>query len=119
MGHSINAKSRQLGISFFGLIIVAGLVGFIGVIAAKVSPTVIEFQAVKKAAERATAGNTVAEVRSLFDKAASVDDITSIAGKDLQVTKQGDKVVVGFAYNKEIELFGPAYLLIKYSGSTR
>jgi hypothetical protein len=34
------------------------------------------------------------------------------------VTKQGDKVVVRFAYDKEIPLFGPAYLLIKYRGSS-
>ena len=55
----------------------------------------------------------------LFDKSAAVDDITSIAGKDLQITKNGDKVVINYSYNKEIELFGPAYLLIKYTGSTQ
>ena len=29
-----------------------------------------------------------------------------------------DKIVVRFAYDKEIPLFGPAYLLIKYRGSS-
>ncbi|MBW8894207.1 MAG: DUF4845 domain-containing protein, partial [Burkholderiales bacterium] len=27
-----------------------------------------------------------------------------------------DKVVIEFAYDKEIDLFGPVYLLIKYRG---
>ncbi len=112
-------RERQRGISLIGLIVVAGLVGFLAVVAAKVSPTFVEFQAVKKAAERARVGNTVGEVRVLFDKSAAVDDITSIAGKDLQITKNGDKVVINYSYNKEIELFGPAYLLIKYTGSTQ
>jgi hypothetical protein len=28
-------------------------------------------------------------------------------------------VVVKFAYNKEIHMFGPAYLLLKYAGAGR
>jgi hypothetical protein len=48
-----------------------------------------------------------------------VDDISSIKGTDLTVSKEGEKVVVSFAYNKEIELFGPAYLLLKYQGRSR
>jgi len=31
----------------------------------------------------------------------------------------GDKVVVKFAYNKEIHMFGPAFLLLKYSGESK
>jgi hypothetical protein len=61
----------------------------------------------------------VAEVRQIFDKAAQIDDIKSITAKDLEVTKEGDKVVVKFAYNKEIHMFGPAYLLLKYAGAGR
>ena len=40
-----------------------------------------------------------------------------ITGKDLEVTKEGDKVVVSFAYQREIHLAGPAYLTLKYAGS--
>ena len=35
------------------------------------------------------------------------------------VTASGDKVVVKFAYNKEIHMAGPTYLLIKYEGQTK
>ena len=69
--------------------------------------------------QKASAGNTVPEVKSIFDKAAQIDDITSISGKDLEVTKEGDKVVVKFAYNKEIHMFGPAFLLLKYVGRSK
>jgi hypothetical protein len=61
----------------------------------------------------------VPEVRSIFDKAAQIDDIHTVSGKDLEVSKQGDKVVVSFAYQREIHLGGPAYLLMKYQGSSR
>ena len=112
-------KNRQRGISFIGILFVGGVLAFTGVIAAQVFPTLVEFQAITKAASKSATGNTVPEVRSLFDKAAQIDDIKSIAGKDLEVTKDGDKVVVAFAYNKEIHIGGPAYLLLKYTGRSK
>lgn len=112
-------RSRQRGMSFFGVVIVGALLVFGFVIGAKVTPTVIEYQAIQKAATKSAAGNTVAEVRAIFDRAAAIDDITSIKGTDLDVRKNGDKVVVSFAYDKQIELFSPAYLLIKYQGQSK
>jgi hypothetical protein len=35
------------------------------------------------------------------------------------VTKENDKLVVRFAYDKEVELFEPVFLLIKYRGEGR
>ena len=112
-------KNRQRGISFIGILFVGGVLAFTGVIAAQVFPTLVEFQAITKAASKSATGNTVPEVRSLFDKAAQIDDIKSIAGKDLEVTKDGDKVIVAFAYNREIHIAGPAYLLLKYTGRSK
>jgi hypothetical protein len=112
-------RSRQRGLSFLGLLFVGGFLAVCGVIAAQIIPTAIEYQAVSNAANRASLGSTVAEVRSIFDKAASIDNISSIAGKDLEVTKEGDKVVVTFAYQREIHLTGPAYLTLKYAGRSK
>jgi hypothetical protein len=47
-------------------------------------PTLIELQNITKAVNRAKDGSTVAEVRTTFDKAAQIDDIKSISGKDLE-----------------------------------
>ncbi|MEI8028199.1 MAG: DUF4845 domain-containing protein [Comamonadaceae bacterium] len=113
---NIQFKSRQRGLSFLGLLVVGGLLAMAGVIGAQVVPTAIEYQAVLKAAKKASEGHSVAEVRSIFDKAASIDNISSITGKDIEVTKEGDKVVVGFSYQREIHLVGPAYLTLKYAG---
>ena len=112
-------KSRQRGLSFLGLLVVGGLLAMAGVVVAQIVPTAIEYQAVVKAANKAREGNTVAEVRSIFDKTAAIDNISSIAGKDLDVTKEGDKIVVGFAYQREIHLAGPGYLTLKYVGRSK
>ena len=112
-------KHQQRVISFIGLLFVAAILACAGVLAAQVVPTLIEFQAISKAATKATGGSTVAEVRSIFDKAAAIDDIKSISGKDLEVSKQGDKTIVAFAYTREIHMAGPAYLLLKYNGQSK
>lgn len=115
----LGLKSRQLGISFIGLLFVVGVLAALIVLAAQAFPTAVEYQAILKAAQKASTGNTVVEVRQIFDKAADIDDIKSIAGKDLDISKNGDKVVVKFAYSKEIHMFGPAWLLLKYAGQSK
>ena len=112
-------RSKQRGLSFLGVAFLCVMVFSVFVVGAKLVPVVIEHQAILKALEKAKTGNTVPEVRAIFDKAATIDDISSVSGKDLAVTKNGDKVVVSVAYNKEIELVGPAYLLIKYTGTSK
>lgn len=112
-------KHKQRGISFIGILFVGAIVACAFVLGAQVLPTLIEFQAITKAANKATTGNTVPEVRAIFDKAGQIDDIHSISGKDLEVTKEGDKTVVAFAYTREIHMAGPAYLLLKYTGRSK
>ena len=113
------ARGSQRGISFIGLLFVAIVLACVGVVVAQVIPTLIEYQAITKAAGKATAGSTVPEVRAIFDRAQAIDDFQSVSGKDLDIKKDGDKVVVSFAYDREIHLFGPAYLLLKYRGQSR
>ncbi len=110
--------SKQRGISFIGLLFVAVVLACVGVVAAQVIPTLIEYQAIDKAANKATEGTTVPEVRAIFDRSQAIDDF-KLSGKDLDVQKVGDKVVVSFSYEREIHLFGPAYLTMKYKGSSR
>lgn len=110
---------KERGLTFLGLIVVGGLLAFTGVIVAQVVPTYIEFMAVEKAVQKASAGGTVADVRGIFDKAAQIDDIRSIQGKDLDVGKEGDRVVVSFAYTREVHVGGPAYLVMKYQGRSK
>ena len=113
------APSRQRGLSFIGLVLIGVLAVGVFAIGGQAFPTYVEYMAVQKAAEKAKVGTTVAEVQSIFDKAATIDDITTISGKDLKVTKRGDKVVVGYDYQREIHIAGPAYLTLKYAGQTQ
>jgi hypothetical protein len=112
-------KQQQRGISFVGFVFVGVVLAFFGLLTIQVIPTLIEFQNVSRAAAQAAAGGTVGEVKAMFDKRAQIDNIQVIAGKDLEVTTDGDRAIVSFAYNREIHLVGPAFLLLKYQGKTK
>ena len=116
-----DARSQR-GITLLGLMFWAILISMAGLVTLRVVPTINEYYTIRTAVEKvaATGGNTVPEIRAAFDRYKNIEySITSISGRDLQVRKDNDRVVVSFAYDKEIELFGSVYLLIKYSGSSR
>jgi hypothetical protein len=112
----------ERGITLIGLLLWAIVVAFVALIIVRVLPTINEYSTILRAVQniaKADAGN-VAAVRAAFEKQKEVEySISSIGGKDLQVTKENDKLVVRFAYDKEVELFSPVFLLIKYRGEGR
>jgi Domain of unknown function (DUF4845) len=117
-----SVRRSQTGLSLLGLIFWALVVAMGALVALRVLPTVNEYHTIQRAIERIAkdGAGSVAEVRSAFDRTKQTEySITTIEGKDLDITKQNDRLVISYAYNKEIELVGPVYLLIKYRGSSR
>ncbi len=115
-------RSAVRGITMIGLLFWAALVSMAGIVTLRVLPTVNEYYTILGAVEKIskTGGNTVPEIRAAFDRHKSIEySITSVSGADLEITKNDERVVVSFGYDKEVELFGPVYLLIKYRGSSR
>ncbi|HMQ72077.1 MAG TPA: DUF4845 domain-containing protein [Rubrivivax sp.] len=120
--HRLAPRRRQGGLTLFGMLFWAILIGFVGYVAVVTLPTVNEYwttlRAINKIAD--SPPSTVGEIRSAFDRQKDIEyAIQAVSGKDLEITKENDRVVIGFAYDKEIALFGPVYLLIKYEGRTR
>jgi predicted lipid-binding transport protein (Tim44 family) len=114
-----HSKIWQRGVSLSGLIIILIILSIIAVLAMKVVPTIMEYQAIKNAVAAAQAsGSTVREIQASFDRRAQVDYITSISGRDLEITREGNHLEVAFAYEKRIPLFGPVSLVINYADAT-
>ncbi len=93
-------KSKQRGLTFIGLVLIGVVVAVLALVAVQVVPTLIEFQSISKAAQRASEGSTVAEVRSRFEKSAVIDGFTSVKSRDLDISKENDRVIVKFAYER-------------------
>ena len=117
-----NLARRPRGLTLLGLLFWGGLLGFGSIVGMKVLPTVNEYYTIQRAVEKVAkeGGSTVPEIRNAFQKQKDIEfSITSIEPKDLDITKENDKVVVSFAYAKEVELFGPVSLLIRYQGRSK
>jgi hypothetical protein len=115
-------RRGQRGVTLIGMLAWAVVVGFVGYVLVRAVPTLLEFQAIQKAIDNIAANPapTVAGIRNAFDRQKDIEySIESISGKDLEITKENDKVVIRFAYDKEIELIKPVYLLVKYEGQSK
>lgn len=124
--HGSNAAHRPLrrqrGVTLFGLMFWAIIIGMGAYLVLRVFPTVNEYLTIQRTVEKVAAASpaTVAEARAAFDRQRDIEySISSISGKDLEVTKENDKVVLKFAYDKEIPLYGPVFLVIKYEGRSK
>ena len=116
--------NRQRGMSFIGILVILILVVFAALVGMRVTPAYIEYFTIKKAVNSIAQsgelrGATVSEVRRAFERRANIDDITSVLPQDLQVSKEGNEVVIAFAYEKRVPLFYNVSLLIDFAGSSR
>ena len=114
--------AAQRGITLIGLLTWTIFIGFAGYLLVRVLPTISEAYTVQAVVDRLAAApaTTVPEIRRAFERQRTIDStITSVTGADLDITKENDRVVIGYAYEKEIPLFGPAFLLIKYAGRSK
>ncbi|MBO9688633.1 DUF4845 domain-containing protein [Roseateles chitosanitabidus] len=117
----MTARNKQRGISLLGLLFWAILIGGGSVVGMRVIPTVMEYYTIQKAVDKIARDNppTVPAARDAFARAKEIEySIVSIEPKDLVITKSEDKVKISFGYDKEVPLFGPVFLIIKYKGAS-
>jgi hypothetical protein len=113
---------HQRGIALSGLIVWGVIIFFVAVLGVKVVPEVVDYYKIKKnvtATALRAEGKTVSEIRADFDRFANIDQISTIKGSDLDISKEGSSVVVAFAYEKRVHLFYNVSLLFDFEGESR
>jgi hypothetical protein len=113
--------NRQRGVAISGLLIWGVGIALAAVLAMKVGPEYLDYYKVTKAVKiiaSGASGKTVADIRSSFDRQADIDSIKSVVAADLDISKEGNAVVIAFAYEKRIPLFYNVSLLIDFQGSS-
>lgn len=114
MGH-------QRGLGLVGVIFVGAVLALLAIVAMKVFPAYMEYFAIRKnvsalaRSDEARASNP-AELRKLFDRRADVEDIRSIRGRDLDITREQDGAMIAFAYDRRIHLFDNVDLCVTFEG---
>jgi Tfp pilus assembly protein PilX len=116
-------RAYQRGITLTGLIFVGMILLLITILGMKVIPDVIEYAKIVAnikavAQDPALRQASAAEVRNAYTRRAIVDHTSAIEARDIDVTRDGNTLVLSFAYRKEIRLFGPVSLVIDFEAAT-
>ncbi len=101
---------RQRGVTFVGMVFIAGLIVFGAIVGLKLIPAYIEYATIvnhlRELARSPEARGTPKELQNAFAKRAQIDDIQSASPTDLEVIKEGSSVVLTLSYSVKIPLFG-------------
>jgi len=111
----------QRGVTLVGMVVVCIVIVIVAIGGLKIAPAYIEYFKVKKAVvgiAQTNPGGTVGDVRRAFQMRAAIDDIDVIGPNDLEVTKEGNEVVVSASYSKRIPLFANISVVIDFSASS-
>jgi hypothetical protein len=100
---------RQHGVSLSGLIWVLAILAILGILAAKLLPSYIEYFAVKKMfASMEQAGDfkgSVREIRMSYERRNAIEDVRSVSPDDLEISKVGGETVVSANWSVKVPLF--------------
>ena len=114
---------RQRGVTFVGMIFIAALIVLGAIIALKLVPAYIEYatvvQHLREIARSPDARGSPREIQVLFSKRAQIDNIKAVTADDIEVTREGDSVVLTAAYQTKVKLFGNVSACIDFEASSR
>jgi hypothetical protein len=99
---------EQRGVSVSGLIWTLAILAFIGIMAAKLLPSYIEYFTVKKMfasmEQNGDLKGTVREIRGSFERRNAIEDVKSVKPEDLEISKAGDETVVSANWSVKVPL---------------
>lgn len=114
----------QRGIGILSLLIGGGMFFFVSLLGMKITPDVLGyFTALKNikatAHDPGNSGASVTQIRSSYTTRIQVEGGSSVVAEDLEITKEGNEIVISFAYSKKIPLFANVSLMIDFEGSSK
>ena len=114
-------RKEQLGVSIMGLLTILVLFIVLALFGMKVIPSFMEYRTAKSTIEAVARQGVTSptDVRRAFENRATIDNIVTVKPQDLEITREGNQVVIAFAYRKEIPLFTGVGLYIDYAANSK
>ena len=113
-------KARQKGVTIIGFLLFGGLAVLLVIEAARAYPALLEYYQVQRAIVYATQqANNPAEIRKLFDNNAVINNISAVAGSDLEIEKTANGYAASVSYAAWINLFKNVNLVIEFTATSQ
>lgn len=112
---------KQKGMTFFGVIFFGAAIIFVAMVAIKIIPAYIEFMSVKKVISRlakdAESTSSKKDIQTAFDRATSIDFITTVKSSDLEIINSNGGVEISIDYQVIKPIIGNVSVLLDFSTS--
>lgn len=113
----------QQGLSLISVLFVGIALVFVLILGFRTVPAVTEYMAVKRIvnalAEEGNNGASALQLRKSFDRRAGVDDVVSVTGPDLEISKDGNVTVIEVEYERVVPVMGNVSLLFEFNASSK
>lgn len=116
-------RSKQTGITLVGMLFIGILVVFAALVIMRMVPAYIEYGSIAKILK--TMSNdpdlksmSIKEIRDSFDRRATIDNISSIKGEDLDISKDGGETVVEATWSAKRPIAGNVSVIMDFTAST-
>jgi hypothetical protein len=102
---------KQRGLSLIGLLITSAVIVFFCLVGFKLLPSYIEYWTIQRiisdlARSPELRGTSIISVQNAFDRRATIDNVNSVKGKDLEVSKVGEGFEIAINWSTRVPLFG-------------
>jgi hypothetical protein len=117
-------RSRQRGATFIGIVVILAILGFALYAAIRLTPVYFEYMAVARALEQTAkehAGGpaTAQDLRNSLDRRWTIEDITSIEPKDIEIKKAGSGFTMRAWYRAEAPFIANVSLVADFDKTVR
>ena len=118
----MTGKQRVQGITLIGFIFVIAIIGVLAIVAFRTIPIYSEYFTIKRILRQINVENpdtTPQQIRGQFDLKSSADYVYDIKSRDLEITKEGGRIVISVSYQKTVPLFHNVSLLFDFEANNR
>jgi len=104
-------RHRQRGMTFIGLLMILALVGVLGYAGIRLVPVYLNYMKVTRTLEQVAVefkGEPAdpGRIRTALDRHWTIEDISEVTPKDIEITKEGDGVVMHASYSQSVSFLG-------------
>ena len=100
---------RMRGLGLVQLIVLLGVIGFVGVMLAKLMPSYIDYFNVKKIfagiEQSGEIKGSVREIRQAWDRRNAIEDVKAIRAEDIEITKEGGETILTASWSARVPMF--------------
>lgn len=114
---------KQQGVTLIGMLFIGILLVFAAVVGMRMVPAYIEYASIQKVLAAMShdpelKNMSIREIRASFDRRANIDNVTSINGEALDISKDGGDVVIEASYSVKKPIAGNVSVVMDFTVST-